>query len=116
MKTTTVQIIAWVAYISNLIKAGNKTITVGTHDRYINDSGFFDFLRACYFSNLWDGNRKTFWIDTCRKEPMTQAEMNEYILPLTEAKEEELIIICKFAGITQEDVIRHINKLNIEKA
>lgn len=114
MKPTAIQIIGWYAYIDSLINTGNKAIIIGTHDRYAYDIKFVGWLSANFMHNFRDNGSKVFWIDTARKEPMTEKEQQYYILPLTALSESDLSILCKYAGITKVTLARYISKINME--
>jgi len=113
MKQTPVTIMTWIAYVQYWSKT-TKQIIISPRDKFAHDTKFILFLRACFLWSERENGSTCVWLDSQGRDPMTEADYNEFIQPLVKLNEAQLYLLCQFADITPEDVSKFIAKLNLK--
>ncbi len=112
MKQTPTSLITWIAYVINLQKAGNKQILVRPSEKWLGECGFLRFLLTCFEYNGREGDTINIWLNTPRVTPMTTTEAMEFYVPLRALPVAELAVLCRFAGVSVNEVEAFLGGLN----
>ena len=113
MKQTAVTIMAMIAYVIDLQKTGNKTLILKMSDKWLHESGLFQFLTAIFDYNGREKDSVVVWLDNSNAAVMPEDLQRKYILPLTALPQAEMEILCKRAGITLEELYKFMSKINL---